>query len=56
MVHRSTWMDKDLDALADLARQFFEKECTTNEARWARQQHVDLLKGLTIGLELAPLQ
>ena len=41
MVHRSTWMDKDLDALADLARRFFEKECAPNEARWARQQHVD---------------
>jgi acyl-CoA dehydrogenase len=40
-VHRSTWMDKDLDALADLARRFFEKECAPNEARWARQQHVD---------------
>lgn len=34
-------MDKDLDALADLARRFFEKECAPNEARWARQQHVD---------------
>lgn len=41
MVHRSAWMDKDLDALADLARRFFEKECAPHEARWARQQHVD---------------
>lgn len=34
-------MDKDLDALADLARRFFEKECTPNEERWAEQHHVD---------------
>ena len=40
-LHRSSWMDKDLDALADLARRFFEKECTPNEERWGRQQHVD---------------
>jgi acyl-CoA dehydrogenase len=40
-LHRSAWMDKDLDALADLARRFFEKECVPNEQRWRRQQHVD---------------
>ncbi|KRQ22322.1 acyl-CoA dehydrogenase [Mycobacteroides chelonae] len=34
-------MDKDLDALADLARRFFEKECAPNEERWGRQQQVD---------------
>ena len=34
-------MDKDLDALAELARAFFEKECAPNEERWGRQQHVD---------------
>ncbi|OHF24845.1 acyl-CoA dehydrogenase [Rhodococcus erythropolis] len=34
-------MDKDLDALADLARRFFEKECTPNEKRWGEQQYVD---------------
>ncbi|MCX8564750.1 acyl-CoA dehydrogenase family protein [Mycolicibacterium mucogenicum] len=34
-------MDKDLDALADLARRFFEKECAPNEERWGQQQHVD---------------
>ncbi|WP_078313123.1 MULTISPECIES: acyl-CoA dehydrogenase family protein [unclassified Mycobacterium] len=34
-------MDKDLDALAELARRFFEKECTPNEQRWGRQQSVD---------------
>ncbi|WP_040748018.1 acyl-CoA dehydrogenase family protein [Nocardia transvalensis] len=34
-------MDEDLDALADLARRFFEKECAPNEDRWGRQQHVD---------------
>lgn len=40
-LHRSSWMDKDLDALSDLARRFFEKECAPNEERWARQHHVD---------------
>ncbi len=40
-LHRSPWMDKDLDALAELARRFFEKECTPNEQRWGQQQSVD---------------
>lgn len=40
-LHRSPWMDEDLDALADLARKFFEKECAPNEDRWGRQHHVD---------------
>ena len=40
-LHRSPWMDEDLDALRDLARQFFEKECAPNEERWGRQQYVD---------------
>ncbi len=40
-VHRSPWMDEDLDALTDLARRFFEKECAPNENRWGRQHHVD---------------
>ncbi|MCU1699247.1 MAG: acyl-CoA dehydrogenase [Mycobacterium sp.] len=39
--HRSSWMDKDLDQVAELARNFFEKYCTPNEERWAKQQHVD---------------
>jgi long-chain-acyl-CoA dehydrogenase len=34
-------MDKDLDALADLARRFFEKECAPHEERWGQQQQVD---------------
>ena len=34
-------MDQDLDALADTARTFFEKECAPNEERWNEQQHVD---------------
>ncbi|MEV0077706.1 acyl-CoA dehydrogenase family protein [Nocardia neocaledoniensis] len=34
-------MNEDLDALADLARRFFEKECAPNEDRWGRQHHVD---------------
>ncbi|WP_221936730.1 acyl-CoA dehydrogenase family protein [Skermania sp. ID1734] len=41
MAHRSPWMNEDLDALADLARRFFEKECAPNEDRWNRQHHVD---------------
>lgn len=39
--HRSRWMDSDLEALEDLARTFFEKECAPNEERWGEQQHVD---------------
>ena len=39
--YRSTWMDMDLDALADTARTFFEKECAPHEARWSEQQYVD---------------
>jgi len=39
--YRSAWMDKDLDALADTARTFFEKECAPHEERWGEQQHVD---------------
>ncbi|MCV7013441.1 acyl-CoA dehydrogenase family protein [Mycolicibacterium madagascariense] len=39
--HRAAWMDKDLDALADLARAFFEKECAPHEPRWCAQQLVD---------------
>ncbi|MFE5501305.1 acyl-CoA dehydrogenase family protein [Amycolatopsis japonica] len=34
-------MDPDLDALSELARAFFEKECAPNEERWCAQQHVD---------------
>ncbi|WP_043651999.1 acyl-CoA dehydrogenase family protein [Nocardia thailandica] len=41
MAHRSPWMNEDLDALAELARRFFEKECAPNEDRWRRQHHVD---------------
>jgi acyl-CoA dehydrogenase len=39
--HRSSWMDKDLDQVAELARNFFTKACAPNEERWAKQQHVD---------------
>jgi acyl-CoA dehydrogenase len=39
--HRSSWMDKDLDQVAELARNFFEKYCTPDEERWGKQQHVD---------------
>lgn len=39
--HRSRWMDEDLDALSDLARDFFTKECAPHEERWQAQQHVD---------------
>jgi acyl-CoA dehydrogenase len=40
-LHRSSWMDKDLDQVAELARNFFAKVCAPNEERWGRQQHVD---------------
>lgn len=39
--HRSRWMDKDLDQVADLAQNFFTKFCAPNEERWGKQQHVD---------------
>ena len=35
------WMDKDLDALAEVADTFFAKECAPNEDRWTEQQYVD---------------
>jgi long-chain-acyl-CoA dehydrogenase len=34
-------MDKDLDQVAELARNFFTEVCAPNEERWGRQQHVD---------------
>jgi alkylation response protein AidB-like acyl-CoA dehydrogenase len=40
-LHRSGWMDDDLDALAELSRAFFTKECVPNEERWTAQQHAD---------------
>ncbi len=40
-LHRSRWMDEELDLLAGLARDFFRKECLPHEERWAGQQHVD---------------
>lgn len=39
--HRSSWMDKDLDQVTELARNFFTKFCAPNEDRWAKQQYVD---------------
>lgn len=35
------WMRDDHKALAELADEFFAKECAPNETRWAQQQHVD---------------
>ncbi|RSM89711.1 acyl-CoA dehydrogenase [Kibdelosporangium aridum] len=35
------WMRDDHKALAELAYEFFAKECEPNEKRWGRQQHVD---------------
>lgn len=40
-LHRSSWMDKDLDQVSELARNFFTKVCAPNEERWGKQQHVD---------------
>ncbi|MFB9302921.1 acyl-CoA dehydrogenase family protein, partial [Kibdelosporangium philippinense] len=35
------WMRDDHKALAELAYEFFAKECAPNEQRWGHQQHVD---------------
>ncbi|MEV6561185.1 acyl-CoA dehydrogenase family protein [Nocardia sp. NPDC051756] len=39
--HRSRWMDAEMDALAELSRDFFGEECAPHEERWAEQQHID---------------
>ena len=39
--HRSPWMDDEMVALGELARDFFGKECAPQEKRWGEQQHVD---------------
>ena len=38
---RPAWSDDETEAFRDLARRFFEKECTPNEERWGNQQYVD---------------
>ncbi len=40
-LHHSSWMDDEMRALRDLARNFFEKECAPLEEKWCAQQHVD---------------
>lgn len=40
-LHRPSWMNEDLDALAELARDFYTKEAAPHEERWNEQQHVD---------------
>ena len=39
--HRAGWVGGGLALVAQLARHFFRAECVPNEARWAKQQHVD---------------
>ncbi|WP_418005263.1 acyl-CoA dehydrogenase family protein [Mycobacterium sp. PDNC021] len=39
--YRSSWLDDDLDALRDLARNFCEKELQPNAERFAEQHQVD---------------
>jgi len=39
--HRSPWMTDDLDRLRELAREFFAKELTPHQQRWAQRGHVD---------------
>jgi acyl-CoA dehydrogenase len=39
--YRSPWMTDELDALAEMARDFFAKESVPNQERWAEQQCVD---------------
>ncbi|MEO9137558.1 MAG: acyl-CoA dehydrogenase family protein [Jatrophihabitans sp.] len=38
---RPAWSDDEIEAFRDLTRNFFEKECSPNEAQWCEQQHVD---------------
>ena len=38
---RPSWMDNDLELLADNATRFFERECVPNDARWRAQRHGD---------------
>lgn len=56
--HRSSWMDKDLDQVAELAHTFFTRICAPNEERWGKQQHVDRdawLKAGELGLLCASI-
>jgi len=39
--YRSPWMDEDLDAFKDLAKNFCEKELTPNVERWMENHQVD---------------
>ena len=39
--YRSPWMNEDLDALRELARNFFAKESVPNQEKWAAQHYVD---------------
>jgi len=39
--YRSPWMDDELDALADVARTFFEREVIPHKERFAKQGHPD---------------
>ncbi|CRK58355.1 Butyryl-CoA dehydrogenase [Alloactinosynnema sp. L-07] len=41
MSYRSPWMDEDLDAFRDLAKNFCEKELTPNVERWMENHEVD---------------
>ena len=41
MSYRSPWMDEDLDAFKDLAKNFCEKELTPNVERWMENHQVD---------------
>ena len=38
---RPAWSDDETEALRELARSFFEKECAPNEERWNEQHHID---------------
>jgi alkylation response protein AidB-like acyl-CoA dehydrogenase len=41
MKRRSPWMDDEVAALKDMAREFFDREAAPQRDRWERQQHVD---------------
>ena len=40
-IPKPSWMDSDLEQLADTAKRFADRECVPNDARWRVQRHAD---------------
>jgi acyl-CoA dehydrogenase len=40
-IPKPSWMDSDLEQLADTANRFADRECVPNDARWRVQRHAD---------------